>query len=487
MKTAMKTAAVDCRPLGELGALGELAHVLIVIAAAKSLPAGLPGRDQFVAALARKGSKPDELAKTPLSVDTPQGQRIALLMAAPGLPRFERLVRLRKALAALLDESPKALAIHAADAVWADDACYVALLGGALLPAQKRETRKPLARIHLHSPLRPADVARTEAVAAGNCLARELTALPHNVLTPTAYRRRIRDLAAATGLEHEEFDFAALRKMGAGAFCAVAQGSPQRDAAIVHLRWRPRGKARRRVALVGKGICFDTGGMNLKTARYMQNMHEDMGGSAVALGLLQACARRNLPIAIDAWLAIARNHLSPQAYAQSDVVTALDGTTIEVVHTDAEGRMVLADALTMAVRARPAPDLVIDFATLTGSMVVALGTRHSGVFASEPDLAAHAVEAGASSGERVVVLPMAQDYDAALESKVADTLQCTMDGEADHILAARFLQRFVDGRPWLHVDLSAVNCKGGLGAVGTDLTGFGVAWGADLLDRWMGS
>lgn len=144
--------------------------------------------------------------------------------------------------------------------------------------------------------------------------------------------------------------------------------------------------------------------------------------------------------------------------------------------------MVLADTLVLAGREQP--DLLIDFATLTGSMVTALGTRQSGVFASTATLAALATEAGVASGERVCVFPAPEDYDAALESKVADVKQCTLDGEADHILAARFLGRFVGDRPWLHVDLSAVCHEGGLAAVASRVTGFGVAWGISLLDAW---
>jgi leucyl aminopeptidase len=171
----------------------------------------------------------------------------------------------------------------------------------------------------------------------------------------------------------------------------------------------------------------------------MYSMHEDMNGSAVALGILLAATRARLPVNVDCWLAIAENHISPTAYKQNDVVTALNGTTIEIVHTDAEGRMVLADTLTLAARAKP--DLVLGFSTLTGSMHVALGARYSGVFATTETLAAQAVAAGRQSGERVCIFPMDADYDTALDSAVADVKQCTLDGDADHILAARFLMR----------------------------------------------
>ncbi|MFA5083253.1 MAG: M17 family metallopeptidase, partial [Hydrogenophilaceae bacterium] len=219
---------------------------------------------------------------------------------------------------------------------------------------------------------------------------------------------------------------------------------------------------------------------NLKPARYMHNMHDDMNGSAVALGILLAATRLKLPVQLECWLAIAENHLSPEAYTQNEIVTAMNGTTIEVIHTDAEGRMVLADTLTLAAREKPAA--MIDFATLTGSMAVALGERMSGVIANRDDLAARAVSAGQMTGERVVAFPLPEDYDEALESQVADVKQCTLDSEADHILAARFLSRFVADVPWLHVDLSASRCKGGLGAVASDVTGFGVALGLNVLE-----
>ena len=204
-----------------------------------------------------------------------------------------------------------------------------------------------------------------------------------------------------------------------------------------------------------------------------------MNGSAVAVGLLLAATRASLPVNVDCWLAIAQNHISPRAYKQNDVITALNGTTIEIVHTDAEGRLVLADTLTLA--GKQEPDMMFDFATLTGSMHVALGSRYSGIFSNREELSRKALAAGQSSGERIWAFPMDADYEAELESKIADVKQCTLDGEADHILAARFLSRFAGDTPWLHMDLSGSNNKGGLGAVRTDVTGFGVAWGIEML------
>jgi leucyl aminopeptidase len=352
-------------------------------------------------------------------------------------------------------------------------------VNGAPLPAhKKKDERKPLQKIALYGFSDSKSFAALKAQAAGNLLCRTLTVLPPNELTPGQYRQRVKELANAQGWQHEEFDLKALRKMGAGAFVAVAQGSHDEDAAIVHLSYR-HAKAKQTVALVGKGICFDTGGHNLKPARHMHGMHEDMNGSAVALGILLAATQQKLPVNIDCWLALAQNHISPKAYKQNDIVKALNGTTIEIMHTDAEGRMVLADTLTLASREKP--NLLIDFATLTGSMHVALGTRYSGVLGNRDALLQQAVQAGQQSGERLCAFPLDDDYEAALDSKVADIKQCTLDGEADHILAARFLKRFVDDVPWLHVDLSANRCEGGLGSVASDVTGFGVGWGLRML------
>lgn len=474
---------------GPLLRAGKASHFLVVLPQSSRLPEeGFPGRETLEALLSRRRMKPEKLSQTPLAATLPSGALGAWAMLDSDKPAFEQLTVLRKALQPLLEEHPGELAIavlgsleerHRAAGLGA----YVAWVNGALLPSRKKnDERRPLGRIALHGFQAKDGFKAIRARAEGNLLARELTVLPPNELTPALYRGRIRSLAQEEGWKVTEYDLKRLRRMGAGAFVAVAQGSLEEDAAIVHVRRQVKG-AKKTVALVGKGICFDTGGHNLKPAKYMHGMHEDMNGSAVALGILLAAARSELPVNIDCWLALAQNHLSPRAYKQNDVVRALNGTTIEVVHTDAEGRMVLADALTLAARGKP--EAIIDFATLTGSMHAALGTRYSGVFSNREALAAAAVAAGRESGERVLLFPLDADYETALESKVADVKQCTLEGDADHILAARFLSRFVDDAPWVHVDLSASRCEGGLGAVATDVTGFGVAWGVTLLEKFL--
>ncbi len=252
----------------------------------------------------------------------------------------------------------------------------------------------------------------------------------------------------------------------------------QPGAGIVHLRYRPKSgrKSTQRapdVALVGKGIIFDTGGINLKPHKSMLDMHTDMSGSAVALATLLALAEMKAPIAADAWLAITENRIGPLGYKPQDVVRAANGTTIQVIHTDAEGRMALAD--TLALAGRTEPTFMMDFATLTGASVYALTERMSSVFTNRPELAAKLVEAGRASGERVWNFPFDADFDSDLESKVADVVQCAVDGKGDHIIAARFLSRFVpENVAWAHVDLSSATRSGGLGHVSTEVTGFGV-------------
>lgn len=458
-------------------------HLLVILPAGKDWHAA-PEHQAAATALRRQGKKPEALGKQPLQLELPGGCLSSWLRLDQPGSAFAWQAALRRAIKPLLDEHPAGLdiAVYGSDAFCAEAAraaAYVAWLNGVSLPNWKSEKPpRSLARIALHG-VAGLDLSRERAVAEGNVLARELTLLPPNQLTPGSYRKRIAALARREGWRIEEYDTKRLKKLKAGAFLAVARGSQNEEAAIVRLSYAGTTKKASVQALVGKGICFDTGGHNLKPARYMHNMHEDMNGSAVALGVLLAATRLKLPVRIEVWLAIAQNHLSPEAYTQNEVVTALNGTTIEIMHTDAEGRMVLADTLTLAAREKPA--FMLDFATLTGSMAVALGERMSGVLSNRDALALRAVAAGQAVGERVVAFPLPEDYDEALDSQVADVKQCTLDGEADHILAARFLQRFVSDVPWLHVDLSASRCKGGLGAVASDITGFGVALGLVLL------
>jgi leucyl aminopeptidase len=351
---------------------------------------------------------------------------------------------------------------------------------------------RPLARIDISATDKLTALDLTLATSAGNNLARWLTALPPNTLDAAGYKRLLQDFARRLGLEFKFYGEAQLKRLGAGAFLAVSQGNGTRDAGIVHLVYRPGVAAPARpsrrtssppaVCLVGKGICFDTGGTNLKTHKGMLDMHMDMEGSAVAVGSLYALHSLRSSLAVDCWLAITENRTGPLAYKPQDVVRAHNGTTVQVIHTDAEGRMVLADTLSLAASTKPRA--IIDYATLTGACVYALTERYSGAFTNRPEARDLIEAAGLSSGERVWCFPMDADFDTDLESTVADVLQCTTEGKGDHILAARFLNRFVPKTvAWLHLDLAAGARTGGLAHIATEITGFGVRYTLDLLQR----
>lgn len=436
------------------------------------------------------------VAKTPLTLETTEGQLVAICRVSVAFTPFVLLTQLRRALKPLLAEQPQTVAVvmqcqpSLKERVLRQFAWVLAVnaqIPKPMLPQKPSDPPAPpsaLSTVHVFGHDRLPEAAGIDATALGNTLCRALTLTPPNYLTPALYQTWLQGHALQRQWQMEVWDIPALAQLGAGAFLAVAQGSPTPDAAIVKLSYR-HPQATKTVALVGKGICFDTGGHNLKTSKHMLGMHQDMNGSAVAVGILEAVTLSQLPINVDCWLALAQNHIGPMAYKQNDVVTAMNGVTIEVVHTDAEGRMVLAD--TLALACQHTPDVLFDFATLTGSMQTALGARMSGIVCTPNDFAAQMVSVGEACGERVVVFPATEDYDEALESEVADIKQCTLDADADHILAARFLSRFVTpGLPWCHVDLSAYAHKGGLGAVETEVNGFGVRLVMQWLERTLG-
>jgi leucyl aminopeptidase len=402
---------------------------------------------------------------------------------------FERLSLAGRMLKEVAARNPERIGLAAPAAGEAARGALEALLAAALVQAfplpsfrSAGGAERRLRRIALLGGARP-DVRYATTVASGTNLARWLTALPPNVLDARGYRSALARLARSHGLTLRWLDERALRAAGAGAFLAVASGNAERGAGIAHLRYRPprrRRAGRPDIALIGKGILFDTGGVNLKTHRSMLDMHTDMSGSAVALATLIALSELRAPLAADAWLAITENRIGPSAYRPQEVVRAANGVTIQVIHTDAEGRMVLADTLALAARTRPR--FMMDFATLTGACVYALTERMSGVFSNRPQLAPLLTAAGRASGERVWNFPNEPDYDSDLESKVADIQQCALESKGDHILATRFLSRFVpEDCAWVHVDLSSATRSGGLAHVGTEVTGFGVRFALELI------
>jgi leucyl aminopeptidase len=427
---------------------------------------------------------------TPTRLDLPNGTVAVLASVKSSASAFELLTLARRCVKKVREAQVRTVGVLLPGA---DESVRAALLDAVVSavtaanfdpPSFKAdpEQMRHIESLTLFDGKQRLDFSRRLAEAEGNALARWLTLLPPNHLTPRQYRGYVQSLAKREGWKTEFLDEKRLKSLGAGAFLAVSQGSAERDAGIMHLSYKPKKLARgaKSVALVGKGICYDTGGVNLKSAKSMFGMHGDMQGSAVALGTLLALTRLEAGFPVDVWMAMSRNEIGPKAYTQNDVVRASNGVTIEIVHTDAEGRMVLSDTLALASRHKPG--IMLDYATLTGSCVVALGTRYSGAFTRDGELGKAVIAAGIHSGERVWPLPVDGDYDAELESEVADVKQCLIESQADHILAARFLGRFVpDSLPWVHVDLSAAEHKGGLAHVPTDVTGFGVRFTLDLL------
>jgi leucyl aminopeptidase len=450
----------------------------------------LPEPDRWLGLHAREKAVPLTARSSTLRNERQTSAQLGYVKS--GASTFERLTLAAKLLRELAQRRPLSIGLVVSRSLSDAAQWYEALLTAAwtesfAMPAfhNRRPQRWQLRAVELYGA--PAlDLKRIEASARAGNLVRTLTAMPPNKLDAGAYRRLLGQLARRHRLSFRWYTQAQLQRLGAGAFLAVARGNAARTAGIARLRWAGRarrGRLRGRgpdVALVGKGILFDTGGVNLKPHRAMFDMHTDMSGSAVALATLLALTQLRPQLHVEAWLAISENNIGPTAYRPQEVVRASNGITIQVIHSDAEGRMVLADTLALAARTRPR--LTLDFATLTGACVYALTERYSGVFTNRPALAPLLVAAGAASGERVWNFPLDPDFDADIESTVADVMQCTLEGKGDHIHAARFLKRFIgDDNPWVHVDLSSATRRGGLAHVGTDVTGFGVRFALELL------
>jgi leucyl aminopeptidase len=431
----------------------------------------------------------------------PDGSTITLLFIGDSVAPFELHTELRKQFESIFCSYSKAdseaaplvsvqhLGSRAQESVvvamtaLAEMSCWEPAKYGKAGEKQASERKKHAAprSVELSSTLSPVAlrncIHQGQALGDANNSVRTLADMPANELNPATYEAHARDFAKTHGLTYEFWNIADLKKKKAGAFLAVNRADPDSKAGIVILKYRPKKASRNTpvLALVGKGLCFDTGGYNIKTGSYMFGMHGDMTGSALAIALCGYFAQTQAPFEVHAYLAIAENLISPTAYKPNEVVTACDGTSIEVVDTDAEGRMVLSDTLALVRRTKPT--LCIDYATLTGAAIRSLDTRRAAVFSNREELAELAVSAGRKSGERTWSFPIGEDYRDMLKSKIADLQQCASVNNADHIYAATFLSHFIgDETPWVHVDLVPAENKGGLGLASTDTTGFGVFW-----------
>ncbi len=308
-----------------------------------------------------------------------------------------------------------------------------------------------------------AGFARGSAIAAGVTLAREWANRPGNHCTPTHLAEQAKALAKSHGLKVQVLDRKDAEKLGMGAFLAVAQASAEAPRFIV-LRWQGAAKNDAPVVLVGKGITFDTGGISLKPAPEMDEMKFDMGGAASVLGTLRAVAELGLALNVVGLIPTCENMPGGRAVKPGDVVTSLSGQTIEILNTDAEGRLILCDALTYAERFKPAA--VVDIATLTGACMIALGHHRSGLFSSSDALATELLDAGERAADPAWRLPLDAEYDEALKSNFAD--MGNVGGRAGGaITAAKFLQRFAGKYDWAHLDIAGTAWKSGPAKGGT--------------------
>lgn len=316
-----------------------------------------------------------------------------------------------------------------------------------------------------------------DRIADGVHMARDLMEEPPNVLHPESFAEHCKSLEDV-GCEVEILDVKAMEKLGMGALLGVAQGSA-RPARMAIMRWRGRKRGPGPLALVGKGVTFDTGGISLKPAGGMEDMKYDMGGAAAVVGAMRAIAGRKAKADVIGIVGLVENMPSSNAQRPGDVVTSMSGQTIEVINTDAEGRLVLCDALWHVQKAYK-PSAVIDLATLTGAIIVALGGVHAGLYANDDTLAADLISAGEATGETLWRMPLADGYDKQLASNIAD-MKNVGGREAGSVTAAQFLKRFVvDGVPWAHLDIAGVAWT--TKAKPTTPKG-GVGFGVRLLDQ----
>jgi leucyl aminopeptidase len=317
---------------------------------------------------------------------------------------------------------------------------------------------------------------RAMGLADGVVWARDLINEPANVLYPAEFARRASGLRKL-GVVVEVLDVPAMRKLGMGALLGVGQGSVHEPRLVV-MRWNGGKRGGEPIAFVGKGVCFDSGGISIKPAAGMEDMKGDMAGAACVVGLMHALATRKAKVNVVGAIGLVENMPDGKAQRPGDIVTSMSGQTIEVINTDAEGRLALADVLHY-INKRFKPRFMINLATLTGAIMVALGQEYAGLFANDDKLAERLTKAGEATGERVWRMPLGPEYDKIIDSKFAD-MKNTGGRWAGSITAAQFLQSFVNKTPWAHLDIAGT----ALGSPQTDINkSWSAGWGVRLLDR----
>ena len=323
------------------------------------------------------------------------------------------------------------------------------------------------------------DQIRFKAIEEGTFFTRDLVSEPGNVLHPDEYAKRL-NLLKKDGLKINIYDEKKLKKLGMNTLLGVGQGSI-RGSYLVTMEWNGLKNNSKPLAFVGKGVCFDTGGISLKPAKFMEDMTYDMAGSAVVVGLMKNFALRKSKINAVGVVGLVENMPGSNAQRPGDIVKSYSGKTVEILNTDAEGRLVLADVL-WYIKEKYKPRFMVDLATLTGAIIVALGDRYAGLFSNDDDLANKLLSASKGSEELLWRLPIDEDFDKLLNCQVADMKNITGTRGAGSITAAQFLKRFVGNIPWVHLDIAGVTWS----KKGTDFsrpggTGFGVR----LLDNFI--
>jgi leucyl aminopeptidase len=337
--------------------------------------------------------------------------------------------------------------------------------------------------INVNVAIAVADVAATKKAFAqhapvvdGVIMAREFVNEPPNVLFPVEFARRATALRKL-GVQVEVLDVKAMTELGMGALLGVSQGSARPGRTVI-MRWNGGKRGDQPVAFVGKGVCFDTGGISIKPSGSMEDMKGDMGGAACVVGLMHALAARKAKVNVVGAIGLVENMPDGNAQRPGDIVTSMSGQTIEIINTDAEGRLVLADVL-WHVAKKYKPKFIVDLATLTGAIMVALGTEYAGLFSNNDQLAERLTAVGLTTGEKVWRMPLGPEYDKQIDSQFAD-MKNTGSRNGGSITAAQFLQRFVDGTPWAHLDIAGT----AMGAGKTDINhSWGSGFGVRLLNR----
>ncbi|MDH3475364.1 MAG: leucyl aminopeptidase [Rhodospirillales bacterium] len=389
-------------------------------------------------------------------------------------------------------ESQAALVVESGGRAKVDNAARAAWAGyGALLRSYRfdryRTKEKPEKKPTLKTLTILVDDPRAarrrfgelEKIADGVFLTRDLVSEPANIIYPKSLASKARELQKL-GVKVQVLGEAQMEKLGMGALLGVGQGSA-RESQLLVMQWSgaPRAKSKAPLAFVGKGVTFDTGGISIKPAAKMEDMKWDMGGSGVVIGVMKALAARKAKANVVGVCGLVENMPSATAQRPGDIVTSMSGQTIEVINTDAEGRLVLADALWYA-QEKFKPKAIVDLATLTGAIIVALGHEHAGLFSNNDELSDRLLAAGKAVGEPLWRLPLGEAYDKAIDSEAAD-MKNVGNRSGGSITAAQFLQRFVkDDTPWAHLDIAGVTWSS---EDKPTVPKGGTAFGVRLLDR----